>query len=496
MKTARFEVLSADEVARIHNASLAILDEVGIKVDYPTARAIFRNAGAAVDDDAQVVRLPPELVMRAVAAAPKSFALHGLDPVVRYPIGPEQTGPLFAGLGTPTRIVDMDTGQIRAVTAADMVEHIILIDGLDHIHNSQMDVWPDDIPMTTIHAEAILAWARHSRKSFGMGCYGFLPTWDMMRMMAVAVGGKDELRARPRFLAICSVFSPLQMSQQQAEGLLICAEYGQPLAMSPEGIAGATSPVTLAGLLAQENAGILAHVALAQIYRPGAPVLYGTVSTIANMRHGTVALGAAETGLITAASAQLARFYGLPIRSVGAATESKLADAQAGIERTQTLLPAVLAGVNLITCGGTLDSTLLEHHALLALDDDLCGSALRLARGIEVNDETLALDLIRQVNHTGNYLAEQHTVAHFRSEHYHPKTFVRDPWDSWEKAGCPSALDNAKARAKAILAKHRPRELDPAIEAELQAFREMVAGRSLEEFYSYELPRMQQWEAI
>jgi trimethylamine--corrinoid protein Co-methyltransferase len=214
------------------------------------------------------------------------------------------------------------------------------------------------------------------------------------------------------------------------------------------------------------------------------------------MRHGTVALGAAETGLITAASAQLARFYGLPIRSVGGATESKTPDAQSGIERTQTLLPAVLAGVNLITCGGTLDSTLLEHHAMLVLDDDLCGSALRLARGIEVDDETLALDLIRSINHSGNYLAEQHTVAHFRSEHYQPKTFVRDPWDTWEKGGCRTALDNARGRARDILARHRPRDLDPAVEAELAAFRETVRGRSLEEFYSYELPELQRLEAI
>ena len=120
------------------------------------------------------------------------------------------------------------------------------------------------------------------------------------------------------------------MAQMQAEGLLICAEYGQPLAMSPEAIAGATAPATLAGLLVQENAGILAHITLAQIFRPGTPVLYGTVSTIANMRLGTVALGAVETGLITAASAQMARYYGLPCRSVGAATESKREDLQAG----------------------------------------------------------------------------------------------------------------------------------------------------------------------
>ncbi len=496
MHTARFEVLSADELARIHAASLAILAEVGIKVDYPTARAIFRDAGAHVDDEKQVVRLPEALVMRAVASAPKSFALHGIDPAVRYLVGPEQGGPLFAGLGTPTRIADLDTGVVREVTSQDVLEHIVLIDGLDHIHNSQMDVWPADIPMTTIHAEAIWTWAHHSRKSFGMGCYGYLPTWDMMRLMAIAVGGKAELRQRPRFLAICSVVSPLQMAQQQAEGLLICAEYGQPLAMSPEAIAGATAPATLAGLLVQENAGILAHIVLAQIYRPGTPVLYGTVSTIANMRHGTVALGAAETGLITAASAQLARFYGLPCRSVGGVTESKLPDVQAGLERMQTLLPAVLAGVNLITCGGTLDSTLLEHHALLVLDDEAAGSALRLARGIEVSDETLALDLIRQINHTGNYLAEPHTVAHFRREHYQPKLFVRDPWDTWEKSGCRTAIDNARARAKEILGKHTPRSLDPAVEAELLRLREAIAARSLEEFYSYELPELQNLEAI
>lgn len=496
MKTARFEVLSQDEVARIHAASMAVLWEVGIKVDYGKARALFRQAGAEVDDVEQVVRLPESLVRWAVDQAPKAFALHGMDPSFRLPIGGEQATPVFAGLGTPTRIMDMDTGACRPVTVADMIEHIQLIDGLDHIHNSQMDVWPDDIPMTTIHAEAIWAWAHHSRKSFGMGCYGYLPTWDMMRMMAIAAGGKAELRQRPRFLAICSVVSPLQMAQQQAEGLLICAEYGQPLAMSPEAIAGATAPATLAGLLVQENAGILAHIALAQVFRPGAPVLYGTVSTVANMRHGTVALGAPETGLITAASAQMARFYGLPCRSVGGATEAKLPDIQAGLERMGTLLPAVLAGVNVITCGGTLDSTMIESHPLLVLDDEMCGVTLRLARGVEVSDETLALDLIKEVGSGGNYLAEQHTVAHFRREHYLPRVLVREPYETWEKAGRPSAIEHARARAREILAQHRPRVLDATIAAELDAFRRQVAARSLEEFYAYEIEEMQDLEAL
>ncbi|MCP4534765.1 MAG: hypothetical protein GY831_26535, partial [Delftia sp.] len=326
------------EIERIHAASMEILADVGIKVDYGKARELFRQAGAQVDEEMHVVHIPASLVQQSLERAPSSFTLYGNDPDFQVEIGGDNV--CFAGLGTPTHIFDVETGERREATLADVHRHVKIIDGLDHIHNSQMDVWPGDVPMTTIHAEAITAWAHNSRKSFGMGCYGFLPTLDMMRMMAIAVGGKEELRARPRFFAICSVSSPLQMIQMQAEGLLLCAEYGQPLAMSPEAIAGATAPATLAGLLVQQNANILAHVTLAQIARPGTPVLYSSVSTIADMRLGSVALGAAETGLITAASAQLARHYGLPCRSVGSATESKLEDVQAGLERAVTLIPA------------------------------------------------------------------------------------------------------------------------------------------------------------
>jgi trimethylamine--corrinoid protein Co-methyltransferase len=268
--------------------------------------------------------------------------------------------------------------------------------------------------------------------------------------------------------------------------------------MSPEAIAGATAPVTLAGLLAQQNANILAHVALAQIWRPGTPVLYGTVSTIANMRTGTVALGAVETGLITAGAAQMARYYGLPCRSVGGATESKREDVQAGLERAGTLLPAVLAGVDFITCGGTLDGTLLESEAMLMLDDELCGMAQRLGRGIEVDDDSLALELIKEVATTpsGNYLAQDHTARRFRGEHYIPRLLPREPYDAWVKAGERSALDQARARAAEILANHQPRQLDPALEQELDDYRQMVAARPLDDFYLYELAERQDWEGL
>ncbi|MFC2029205.1 trimethylamine methyltransferase family protein [Chloroflexota bacterium] len=492
MKPARFEVLSQEEVAQIHAASMEVLSNVGVGVEWKPARDIFRRAGAEVDEDSQSVRIPEALVNWAVEQAPEQFTLFG--PEFQMEVGGGQT--CFAGLGTPTHILDNDTGERRPATLDDVVRHIQLINACQQIHNSQMDIWPNDIPMTTIHTESIWAWAHHSRKPFGMGCYGYLPTRDMMRMMAIVAEGKEAMRRRPMFFAICSVGSPLQMLQMQLEGLLICADYGQPLAMSPEAIAGATAPVTLAGLLVQQNANILAHVTLAQIYRPGTPVLYGTVSTIANMRLGTVALGAVETGLTTAGAAQMARHYGLPCRSVGATTESKREDFQAGIERTATLLQAVLAGVDLITCGGTLDGTMLESEAILMLDDELCSAALRVARGIEVNADTLALDQIKEVGFTGNYLAESHTVHHFRTEHFIPSLLPREPYDAWQEAGSRSALDLAKERVRDVLAKHQPRELDPAMERELDTFRQMVAERPMDDFYLHELEERQDWENL
>ena len=490
MKTQRFEVLSPDEIRQIHAASMDVLANVGVKCDYALARQIFAKAGATVDEATASVRLPEALVMQALKKAPKKFCLYGADGKFSVEIGGDL--PVFAALGTPTSSLDLETGEHRPSTLQDLVHHIQLIDSCQNIHCGQMDVWPNDVLMTTIHTEAIWAWAHHSHKPFGLGCYGYRPTLDMMEMMAIASGGKQKFQEKPSFFGICSTVSPLQMTQIQVEGMLLCAEYGQPVTMSPEGIAGTTAPVTLAGLLVQENANILAHLVLAQLFRPGTPVLYGTVSTIANMRTGTVALGAVETGLITAASAQLAKYYGLPCRSVGLATDSKREDFQAGFESFATLLPAVLGGVDYITCGGTLDSSMLESDALMILDDEVCGAALRIARGIEVNATTLAMDVIRKVGFSGNYITEKHTLQNYRSEHFLPQLMVREPYESWEKAGSRSALDLAREKARQLLADHKPNELDPSVEKELEAYRRMVAERPMEEFYKYEAVELQE----
>jgi trimethylamine--corrinoid protein Co-methyltransferase len=484
MKPSYFEALSAEEVEQIHRASMSILEGVGLRVNLKRAREAFQGAGANVDEAERKVCIPEKLVRWAVEQAPSEFILYGADPEFQMRIGADHVN--FAALGTPTKIIDTDTDELRETTIEDVRNHLRLIDGLDHIHNSQMDLWPNDVPMTTIHVEAILAWARNSRKSFGMGCYGVMASEDMMRMMAIAVGGKEELRKRPRFFGICSAMSPLQMINLQLEGIFLFAEYGQPMAMSPEAMSGATAPATLAGLLAQQNAEILAHITLAQIIAPGTPVLYGSVSTLADMRTGLVALGSVETALITASAAQLARFYGVPSRAVGGATDAKRVDEQCILERTSTLIPAVLAGVNFVTCGGTLESTMTESHPLLALDDELCGIAQRLARGIEVSEETLAVDLIKEIGWQGSYLDQLHTARHFRKEHFVPKLLRRDGREAWAKKGSKSALDLARERAREILAKHEPPALDPGVEKELTEYVATVRKRSVSDFESAE----------
>jgi trimethylamine--corrinoid protein Co-methyltransferase len=169
---------------------------------------------------------------------------------------------------------------------------------------------------------------------------------------------------------------------------------------------------------------------------------------------------------------------------------------QAGFERMGTLLPAVLAGVNLITCAGTLDSTMMESHALLMLDDEICGAALRLAHGIQVNDESLALNLIKEVGYSGNYITAKETSKLFRKEFFIPTLFAREPYETWEKEGSKLAIDRARDRALDILAKHQPRQVDPAIERKLDAFKQSVAARSLEDFYLYETEEKQDYTAL
>jgi len=484
MKTSDLKILSDDEISRIQQHTLELLENTGIIVELKKMRNLLSDHGCAVDDVSKIVKFPASMVERFVKKAPREFTLCGADADKQWAISPETR--VWSGLGTPFRMLDPKTGARKDATLEDLRKHLIIFDYLDHITGNQMDIWPQDIPMHTTHVEAIRAWAQNCTKTFGMGAYGVMATSDMMEMVSLVMGGSDKIEDKHPFCGIVSIHSPLSSAQIQLEGLMILAENNMPALVSPEAMAGTTAPVTLGGLLLQHNAEIISHVVMAQVVNPGTPVLYGSVSTVADMKAGTPALGSVETGMISAASAQLAHSYDLPIRAVAGATESKVADVQCGFEREQSMTLAAMGGVNYITCVGTLESTNSGMHELAVIDNEIIARVERALRGFEINDETLAIDTIKRVGPGGNYLVEEHTLNYLRTEHFIPAVTDRDHIEVWEQSGKKNILDHAANEVNRILSEHRPRDLDPKLIDELDHFVNKVAARSEEDFLAAE----------
>lgn len=484
MKSTPFKVLSDAEINRIHQHSLEILEITGIQVNVKKMRKMLSDHGCVVDEQSKIVKFPPGFVEKYTGMAPREFTLCGPDMEKEWTMSPDSR--LWSGLGTAIRFIDSKNPERRDATQEDVDKHLILFDHLDNVTCNQMDITALDIPFHTMHVQSIRTWAKNCTKPTGMGAYGVMATNDMVDMVSMVMGGKDNIQNKHPFNVIVSIQSPLSTSPIQLEGMMILAENRFPCIMAPEAMAGTTAPVTLAGLLVQHNAEILSHLVMAQVVNAGTPVLYGSVSTIAEMRWGTAALGSVETGLISTASAQMAHFYNIPCRAVAGATDSKVMDIQAGIEREQSMTFAAMGGANYITCVGTLESSNLGAHEMPVIDNEIIGRVERAIRGIEVNDTTLALDEIKRIGPEGNYLMEAHTQQHFRTEHFLPKVSDREQMETWEKAGRKTMIDHAAAEVEKILEKHKPREIDPKLLDELDKYVETVTQRNLSEFEAAE----------
>lgn len=484
MKCSKLQMLSNEEIKRIHDESFSVLEKVGIRVNLKKMRDLLGDHGAKVDEQNKIVKFPSAFMESQLKNVPAEFTICGYDLDYKNQISCQNR--VWAGLGTAFRMLDPKTGDLSDATQQDALQHIVLFDYLDNVASNQMDVFAQDIPMHTVHVEGIRGWVKNCRKGYGMGAYGVLASTDMIEMVGMAIGGKEKLQDHHPFVSIVSIQSPLSTAQIQLEGMMLFAKHKIPMCVSPEAMAGTTAPVTLAGLLVQHNAEILAHVVMTQVVNPGAPVLYGSVSTIAEMRKGSAALGSIESGMLTAASAQLAHYFDIPCRAVAGATDSKLIDIQAGYERSQSMLMAAMAGVNYITCVGTLESTNLGAHVLSVIDNEIIGRVERAMRGIDLNETTLALDVIENVGPDGNYLMEAHTQKHFREEHFIPKISDRDPLEAWEKAGKPTAIDHAQKQMEKMLQNHQENDLDPKLVAELDKFVAIVNERTVDDYYAAE----------
>ena len=486
MNLTKLELLSKEEVEQIHYSSIELLDTIGVRVESEEALNILKNNGANVDLKTRFAKFPENLINSQLKYVPDNFKLYGRDGTYQFEVNTKSTQ--FATVGTPVLIYDPSSkNNIRKTVLEDTINQIRVVDSLKNIVCSHVDVWPNDVPYLETHYHTIRAWAEHSIKPYGLGCYGRLASKDMMELTSIVVGGEDELKREPRLIGFFNPTSPITLTKIMLNGLFVFADWNQPIIIAPAASAGSTAPVTLAGLLTQTNMEVLASIVLTQLIKRGTPVFYSTMNSPMDPSTGNVAWGSVETGLITTGAAQLARFYNIPSRGPGAVTESKCFDIQNGFERFMTLFFAANAGINYITCAGTYESSLAEALELLVIDDELIDILKRGMEGIRVNDETLAKNEIKRVALEGkNYLMLKHTAKNTRKEIFVPKLVDRERRGPWRRNGSKDIVMRARERVDEILSTQK----GPGISLdEDKAFKDLfkvISKRSYDDFQKAE----------
>lgn len=467
MKGKGWGVLSQTDIENIHEATLSILQRTGISIGYEPALEAFKKAGAQVEGDR--VHLSRKLVEERIKAAPSSFTLYARNPEKNVVIGGEGfvTAP---GYGTPF-VTDWDYSK-RAATMQDYDNFALLAGASPHLSmTGGILVEPMDVPDEIRHARMIYSCIKNSDKCFMGSAAGDKKARDSIKMAEILFGPEHSLAEKPALISLINTITPLIIDERMLSALMEYARAGQACIVASLAMAGATSPASLAGTLAVQNAEILTGIVLAQIVRPGAPVVYGSTSSITEMRYGSLTIGAPETSLIIAATAQMADFYGLPSRGGGALTDSKCPDGQAGWESMMNLLTAANSGINFVLhAAGILEYYMSMSYAKFIMDDEMLGAVLRIRKGIEVSEGSLPLQMIDKVGPGGHFLDQDHTFLNFRKEFWQPGLSDRGTYDNWRLEGRLTIAEAARKKYDEILARYQPPQLETTVERELQAF--------------------------
>jgi trimethylamine---corrinoid protein Co-methyltransferase len=460
------EVLSGREIGVIHDATLKILAETGVKVHHDEILMLLGQAGAKVDRATKIARMPERLVMDSITCAGKQYTLYGRDGTRQARFGFGQ--PSLMSSPGQYRWIDTDSGLRRAARVSDVSEAICLGDALEHVAVVGSMAQPEEINEAWrdvyLTGELIKGTTKPTRCWVKNG----KTAEYILEMYRAAAGGADALRKRPMIEAFLEPISPLQLPGHGLEILRLFALAGQPISVGPMAMAGGTAPATLAGTLAQENAEILAGVVVTQAIAPKTPMMYGGIPHIMDPRTGICSFGSPEQALMGAAMAQVARHYGFPSYINVGLTDAKLPDAQAGIEKGMSLLMGLLAGADTFGHSGICGTDHAGSLAWLMLDNELMAYAMRIARGISVSVEATATDVVAAVGPAGNFLEQEHTARHFRSELFLPgAAWTRQSWDGWEGQGRSSMGERLVAEVNRILATHTVAAADEKLAQEL-----------------------------
>jgi len=463
------EVISADQVEAIHRASLRILSEIGLELLGDQALDILERGGAHVDRSNRRVRMDPAQVEELVALAPREFELHARNPERSVRFGGSNV--VFCAVGGPAFVSDLDRGR-RAGTFADMADYVKVIGTLNVLHQEGGGpLEPTDLPVLTRHLDMYRCFATTLDKTWHCLGFGRTVVDDGLEVAALIRGiSREQLVAEPSLMTIINTNSPLRLDGPMSDGLIEMARFGQPVVATPFTLAGAMSPATIAGALAEQNAEALFMVALAQLVRPGAPMVYGGFTSNVDMRTGSPAFGTPESVKAQLATGQLARRYGLPWRSSNA-TASSVVDAQAAYESEMAVWGALMGGVNLLYQGaGWLEGGLTASFEKLILDAEILQMMSEVLQPLATDEATLGFDAIAEVGPGGHFFASPHTLERYETAFYRPLISDWRNFETWQDDGAQTATQRANRVWKQLLAEYEPPVLEPARLEALDAF--------------------------
>lgn len=457
----RFSSLTEDQIALLHEASLEIMERTGMRFYEPEAIALFRNAGAEIEDG-NIVRIPPRLVEWALLRAPKNVTIYDQTGKRAMSLGGYRS---YFGVGSDCmNIYDLDSGQRRQAVLADVVEGVRLVDSLPNLDFVMSMFLPSDVDDQRYERAQMAVMLQESQKPIVFVGLEASSTRYAHEMASIVAGGDAELKKYPFAINYVNTVSAFHHNQESIQRLLYAAERGMPTVYAPGNHRGLTGPMTLAGAIALGNAGQLAGLVLSQIKKEGSPFIRGDPAGFTTDMRTMVSLYAAPD--VGPFSWNLAHHYGIPIFGTAGCSDAKVFDAQAAAEVALKLFENTIGGANLIHDIGYLDSAMTGSLELVAFCDEIIGWLRRYFSNLEINEDTLALDLIHKIGPDGQFLDSEHTLKHVREE-WIPGIFDRLNYDRWETKGADSLQQRANQQVKEIVDSYKAEPLPVAVVAHL-----------------------------
>ena len=473
------QLLTEEQIERIHESSLEVLQEAGLKVRFKPARELFEKHGCITSADSEIIKFPRGVVEKYRKMAPPSFTFHGRDPKFDRTI--PRDSPVIVTASSAPDIIDPVTGKERRAESGDIARIAHLINELPGYDMFSISTLADDAPKDQFTISRLYPAIKYCLKPIRATTTDHKDTLAMMEMAYIVAGGKDAYKEHP-FLThhYCPTVSPLSMDHLSTENVMYFAGEGLPVYPTIVPNAGLTSPMSMAGTLVQGNAEYLATCTLMQMVKEGTPTIYATLATVADMRTGAYTSGAIECGMLHMAFAQLARFYNVPCGGYVGLTNSKLNDAQAGYETGMSGMSGILGGMDMFNIGGLIDALKTFDFAKAVIDDEVAQMMKRVKRGISFSDEDLAVDLIKEIGPGGSFIVAKHTINRMKTEAVMTKIADRDARTIWEKKGAMDIQTRAMNKVKDIMKNNTAPLITTDVDEKLRAaFPGLVAGELL-----------------